>query len=68
MEEWIFLCWDPKTIQGAYIAVARPNGNVSIVVASGPTPWPHEDAKETWTHEEEPNGKQRIWISNKGRI
>eukprot|EP00975_Prorocentrum_lima_P031222 6554626-Prorocentrum_lima.AAC.1 len=42
MEEWIFLCWDPKTIQGACIAIVRPNGNVSIVVASAPTPWPHK--------------------------
>eukprot|EP00975_Prorocentrum_lima_P001099 233587-Prorocentrum_lima.AAC.1 len=32
-----------KTIQGAYIASVRPNGNVSIVVASAPTPWPRED-------------------------
>eukprot|EP00969_Alexandrium_andersonii_P294484 13016697-Alexandrium_andersonii.AAC.1 len=68
MEEGIFLCWDPKTIQGAYVAVVRPNGNMSIVVASAPNPWPHEDVKETWKIEEEPNGKQRIWISNKGRI
>eukprot|EP00975_Prorocentrum_lima_P001034 218906-Prorocentrum_lima.AAC.1 len=45
----------------------RPSGNVSIVVASAPTPWPHEDVKETWKIEEEPNGKQRIWIGNKGR-
>eukprot|EP00975_Prorocentrum_lima_P028934 6079674-Prorocentrum_lima.AAC.1 len=42
MEEGISLCWDPKAIQGAYIAVVRPNGNLSTVVASAPTPWPHE--------------------------
>eukprot|EP00975_Prorocentrum_lima_P070081 12929938-Prorocentrum_lima.AAC.1 len=41
---------------------------MSIVVASAPTPWPREDVKETWKIEEEPNGKQRIWIINKGRI
>eukprot|EP00975_Prorocentrum_lima_P049111 10278786-Prorocentrum_lima.AAC.1 len=40
---------------------------MSIVVASAPNPWPHEDVKEMWNNEEEPNGKQRIWISNKGR-
>eukprot|EP00975_Prorocentrum_lima_P051195 10725356-Prorocentrum_lima.AAC.1 len=68
MEEGIFLCWDPKTMQGAYSAVVRPNGNVSIVVASAPTPWPHENVKETWKIEEEPNGEKRIWISNKGII
>eukprot|EP00975_Prorocentrum_lima_P026774 5626024-Prorocentrum_lima.AAC.1 len=68
MEEGMFLCWDPKTIQGAYIASVRPNGNVSMVVASAATPWPHEDVKETWPIEEEPNGKQRIWISSKGGI
>eukprot|EP00975_Prorocentrum_lima_P071391 12937375-Prorocentrum_lima.AAC.1 len=39
----IFVCWDPKSMQGAYIASVRPNGNVSIVVASAPVPWPHED-------------------------
>eukprot|EP00975_Prorocentrum_lima_P062335 12885069-Prorocentrum_lima.AAC.1 len=43
MEEGIFLCWDSKTIQGAYIALMRPNGHVSIVVASAPTLWPHEN-------------------------
>eukprot|EP00975_Prorocentrum_lima_P064188 12896052-Prorocentrum_lima.AAC.1 len=42
MEEGISVCWDPKTIQGAYIAVVRLGVNVSIVVASAPTPWPHE--------------------------
>eukprot|EP00975_Prorocentrum_lima_P038825 8156289-Prorocentrum_lima.AAC.1 len=68
MEEGIFLCWDPKTIQGACLAVVRPNGNTSIVVASAPNPWPHEDAKEMWKIEEGPNGKQRIWISNTRRI
>eukprot|EP00975_Prorocentrum_lima_P035415 7436507-Prorocentrum_lima.AAC.1 len=68
MEEGMFLCWDPKTIQGAYIAVLRPNGSVRIVVASAPTPWPHEDVKDTWTMEEEPHGKQSIWISNKGGL
>eukprot|EP00975_Prorocentrum_lima_P034833 7318960-Prorocentrum_lima.AAC.1 len=57
MEEGILLCWDPKTIQGAYIASVRPNGNVSIVVASAPTPWPHEKVKGTWKLEEELNGK-----------
>eukprot|EP00975_Prorocentrum_lima_P061602 12880846-Prorocentrum_lima.AAC.1 len=46
----------------------RPKGHVSIVVASAPSPWPHEYVEETWTIEEEPHGKQRIWISNKGRI
>eukprot|EP00975_Prorocentrum_lima_P070856 12934438-Prorocentrum_lima.AAC.1 len=66
MEEGVFLCWDPKTIQGADIAAVRPNGHVSIVVASAPTPWPHEYVKGTWKIVEEPNGKQRIWISNKG--
>eukprot|EP00975_Prorocentrum_lima_P026324 5533080-Prorocentrum_lima.AAC.1 len=45
LEEGIFLCWDPKTIQGAYIPVVRPNGNVSIVVVSAPTPWPQENVK-----------------------
>eukprot|EP00975_Prorocentrum_lima_P062621 12886629-Prorocentrum_lima.AAC.1 len=49
MEEGIFLCWDPKTIQWAYIASVRPNGHVSIVVASAPVPWPHEDVKELGT-------------------
>eukprot|EP00975_Prorocentrum_lima_P002279 497469-Prorocentrum_lima.AAC.1 len=68
MGEGIFLCWVPKTIQGAYIAAVRPSGNVSIVVASAPTQWPRENMKETWKTEEEPHGKQRIWISNKGRI
>eukprot|EP00975_Prorocentrum_lima_P032444 6813632-Prorocentrum_lima.AAC.1 len=48
--------------------MVRPNGNASIVVASAPTPWPHEDVKETWKMEEEPNGKQKLWISNKGGI
>eukprot|EP00975_Prorocentrum_lima_P052476 11000380-Prorocentrum_lima.AAC.1 len=47
MEEGSFLCWDPKAVQGAYIASVRPNGNVSIVVASAPTPWPHDDVKGT---------------------
>eukprot|EP00975_Prorocentrum_lima_P017004 3603179-Prorocentrum_lima.AAC.1 len=27
MEEGVFVCWGPKTIQGAYIAVVRPSGN-----------------------------------------
>eukprot|EP00975_Prorocentrum_lima_P052504 11006691-Prorocentrum_lima.AAC.1 len=27
MEERDFLCWDLKTIQGAYIACVRPNGH-----------------------------------------
>eukprot|EP00975_Prorocentrum_lima_P069537 12926897-Prorocentrum_lima.AAC.1 len=40
---------------------------MSIVVTSAPNPWPHEDVKGTWKIEEEPNGKQRIWISNKGK-
>eukprot|EP00975_Prorocentrum_lima_P015145 3210519-Prorocentrum_lima.AAC.1 len=43
MEEGIFLCWGPKTIQGAYVASVRSNGNVSIGVASAPTQWPHEN-------------------------
>eukprot|EP00975_Prorocentrum_lima_P024816 5209604-Prorocentrum_lima.AAC.1 len=62
MEEGIFLCWEPKTIQGAYTATVGPNGNVSIVVASVPTPSPHENVKETWELHKRPNGKQRIWI------
>eukprot|EP00975_Prorocentrum_lima_P031763 6669917-Prorocentrum_lima.AAC.1 len=41
---------------------------MSIVVASAPSPWPHEDVNETWKIEEEPNGKQRLCISNRGRI
>eukprot|EP00975_Prorocentrum_lima_P009244 1968755-Prorocentrum_lima.AAC.1 len=57
-----------ETIQGAYIASVRPKGHVSIVVAFAPVPWPHEDVKETWTPEEEPRGKQRLWISNKGGV
>eukprot|EP00975_Prorocentrum_lima_P038795 8149765-Prorocentrum_lima.AAC.1 len=60
MEEGISLYWDPKTIHGAYIAGVRPSGDVSIVVASAPTPWPHGNVKDTWKIEEEPNGEQRI--------
>eukprot|EP00975_Prorocentrum_lima_P017294 3657933-Prorocentrum_lima.AAC.1 len=61
MEERIFLCWDSKTIQGAYIGSVRPAGHVSTVVACAPTPWPHEDVNETWKIDEEPHEKQRIW-------
>eukprot|EP00975_Prorocentrum_lima_P020670 4349722-Prorocentrum_lima.AAC.1 len=66
MEERISLCLDQKTIQGAYIASVRPNGYRGIGVASAPVPWPHDDMKGTWKIEEEPSGKQRTWISNKG--
>eukprot|EP00975_Prorocentrum_lima_P061508 12880301-Prorocentrum_lima.AAC.1 len=45
----------PRPYKGAYLAVVRTNGNVSIVVASAPTPWPHENVQGTWKIEEEPN-------------
>eukprot|EP00975_Prorocentrum_lima_P029576 6208239-Prorocentrum_lima.AAC.1 len=42
LREGTFLCWDPKTIQGARVAVVQPSGDVSIVAASAPVPWPDE--------------------------
>ena len=67
-KEAIFLCWDTSVIQGAYAMTTKEDGSHTMVAVSGPRPWPRPDCKEVWHLEEEPNGDNTVWISNKGRL
>ena len=68
-KEGVFLCWDSHTIQGAFVAVPRKEGGgMNIVVASAPYTWPSEEEKESWRLVEQPEGEERTWVSNKGRV
>ena len=68
MTEGLFLCWDPQVIQGAYVAVDKGAGGMTIISTSAPMPWPAGNKKETWTIEANPGGEGKVFVSNKGRL